>query len=397
MMKPASIHPLTAFLLALLALPALGLAAFTTTAVGPDWDGDCGKQNDTGNKPENAVAVSYGFAPQVRTVKGCLEGPAAEEGLAGDQEGDYQDMFKVVVRFAGEFEIATTGPDGFTEFDSLLCVFDSDGRPLLANLTGEQGQPGSIVGNESTNGLFKLEQPGAIYISISGSDSRPLDINGNQLFAFTENPTEVVGPAQGQPTPIAGWSSATQFGEYLISLTGVGPVPPGCGAENTSACDQVHALPFCDVPPCCESVCSVDPNCCEITWDSACVSTAGLLCNQGQPGCGREGAGACQEAHLGPFCDDPICCARICFDRPLCCETSWDEGCAQLAIDLCAPPCDADCPADLNLDGVVGAQDLSILLGSWQQPGCADLDGNNTVDGADLAALLAAWNTPCDE
>ena len=180
------------------------MAASSSLVMGPDWDGDCGS-NDTGNKPSTAVAVSFGFSPEVRTVKGCLEGPSAGGGLAGDEDGDYQDMFKVVVRFPGEFEISTTGMEGSTDFDSLLCVFDSDGRALLANITGEQGQLGSTVGNESTNGLFKLEQPGAIYISISGADSRPLDSNGNPLFAFTENPTDVVGPVPGDVVPIAGW------------------------------------------------------------------------------------------------------------------------------------------------------------------------------------------------
>ena len=393
MTQPAPRRILSA---SLLAVPAVCLIAAATASIGPDWDGDCGN-TDTGNKPSTAVPVSYGFSLEVRTVKGCLEGPASSGGLAGDQEGDYQDMFKVVIRFPGEFEISTTGLEGSTDFDSLLCVFDADGRPLLANITGEQGQLGSTVGDESTNKQFKIEQPGAIYISISGADSRPIDINGNQLFGFTDNPTDVVGPVPGDLVPIEGWDQPGQYGDYIISLTGVGPVPPGCGAENTSACDQVHALPFCSVPACCESVCSVAPSCCDITWDSACVATAELLCNQGQPGCGRIGAGSCISEHPTAFCDDPICCARICFDRPQCCEISWDQGCADLAITLCAPPCNPDCPEDLNQDGFVGPQDLTTLLGTWGQEGCADLDGSSTVDGADLAALLAAWNTKCGQ
>ena len=280
----------------LVALPILGLLA--ASSVGPDWDGDCGK-NDAGDKPSNAIPISYGFSFAVRTVKGCLDGPSAGGGLAGEEDGDYQDMYKVVVRFPGEFKIETIGPDASTEFDSLLCVFDLDGRPLLANITGEQGQDGSSVGNESTNGLFKLERPGAIYISISGSNSRPVDINGNSLFDFTPNPTDVVGPVPGDVLPIAGWDQPGQYGEYTISLTAVGPIPPECGAENTSACDQVHALPFCSVPECCESVCSVDPLCCEDTWDGACVTTAEVVCNDGDAGCGRVGAG--QPWSVGTF------------------------------------------------------------------------------------------------
>jgi hypothetical protein len=53
------------------------------------------------------------------------------------------------------------------------------------------------------------------------------------------------------------------------------------------------------------------------------------------------------------------------------------------------------CAADLDADGVVGASDLGILLGSWGPssvigaPG--DLDCDADVDAADLATLLGLW------
>ncbi len=50
-------------------------------------------------------------------------------------------------------------------------------------------------------------------------------------------------------------------------------------------------------------------------------------------------------------------------------------------------------PADLDGDGIVGAADLAILLGSWGScEGCpADLDGDGAVGAADLAILLGSW------
>ncbi len=51
----------------------------------------------------------------------------------------------------------------------------------------------------------------------------------------------------------------------------------------------------------------------------------------------------------------------------------------------------ASCPADLSGDGIVGGEDLAILLGGWG-PGCAgDFDGDGVVGGADLAVMLGAW------
>ena len=53
-------------------------------------------------------------------------------------------------------------------------------------------------------------------------------------------------------------------------------------------------------------------------------------------------------------------------------------------------------PADLDFDGVVGFDDLLILLAAWGP--CAecveDLDASGDVGFSDLLLLLAAWG-PC--
>lgn len=48
--------------------------------------------------------------------------------------------------------------------------------------------------------------------------------------------------------------------------------------------------------------------------------------------------------------------------------------------------------ADLNGDGLVGAADLSILLGAWGGSGIGDLNADGVVGPEDLAILLAAWS-----
>lgn len=66
-----------------------------------------------------------------------------------------------------------------------------------------------------------------------------------------------------------------------------------------------------------------------------------------------------------------------------------------LKSDLCGggPP---PCPADLNGDGVVGATDLTLLLGAWGTSGPGDLSGDGSVGAPDLTLLLGAWG-PCPE
>jgi hypothetical protein len=52
----------------------------------------------------------------------------------------------------------------------------------------------------------------------------------------------------------------------------------------------------------------------------------------------------------------------------------------------------AVCPADLDGDGVVGFDDLVLLLGAWGTDApSADLDGDGTVGITDLIQMLANW------
>ncbi|MFK7959014.1 MAG: hypothetical protein AB8G96_00680 [Phycisphaerales bacterium] len=52
------------------------------------------------------------------------------------------------------------------------------------------------------------------------------------------------------------------------------------------------------------------------------------------------------------------------------------------------------CAADLDFDGMVGFQDLLVILAAWDGPCPGDLDGSGIVGFPDLVSLLAAWG-PC--
>lgn len=325
-------------ILALLVAGCCGGLFAGNNVMGPDWDEDANGGGDAGNTKGNAQVVQMGTTNIVATISGELKGAGA---LAGKTIGDYQDVYAVAITEAGMFTIQTTAPNGFSEFDSALFVFDSDGFPLLANRAAAQNTPGAKVTNRSSNNKFVIEEPGLIYIAISGRATQPTNGNGALSFGFTDNPTDIVGPAQPQkPTSFEGWTIAdpTQKGNYVIQLFSVGPIPPGCGAQNTSPCSVVHPLPFCKDTTCCTAVCAQDPFCCEVTWDATCVELS---------------------------------------------ETECSSGCG-------------DCFADLNGDGTIGAEDLSYLLALWGgEDQCADLSGDGMVGGDDLALLLSLWGTSC--
>ncbi|MFZ9691748.1 MAG: S8 family serine peptidase, partial [Phycisphaerales bacterium] len=51
----------------------------------------------------------------------------------------------------------------------------------------------------------------------------------------------------------------------------------------------------------------------------------------------------------------------------------------------------ADCPADLDSNGLVDGSDLGILLLNWGNAGVGDLDGSGMVAGGDVGIMLIAW------
>ena len=241
----------------------------------------------------------------------------------------------------GEFVISTIGPLGFSQFDPSLSVYDAQGRALLANDNADDGMDASRVGNTSSNGNFSITDPGVVYIAISGAGSRPRNALGESIFDWTQNSTDVVGPAlPAGLLPIDSWEGEGQIGEYAIHLMAVGPVPSSCGVENTETCFEPHPT---------------------------------------------------------PFCSDDDCCALVCLEHPFCCEVTWDSGCAEAAALHCAaPPCEQECLGDLDNDARIGGSDLAMLLAGWGEPGCTDLNQDGETDGGDLALVLAFWGKSCD-
>ena len=109
------------------------------------------------------------------------------------------------------------------------------------------------------------------------------------------------------------------------------------------------------------------------------------------PSCGTANHTCC-EASIQPYCNDASCCAAVCSHDPYCCNVAWDSYCVtetHFYCTVCAPPCPADIDGNHQVDGA----DLGLLLGSW---GTAthDLDGDGVVSGSDLGLVLGAWG-PC--
>ena len=118
----------------------------------------------------------------------------------------------------------------------------------------------------------------------------------------------------------------------------------------------------------------------------------------------------------GVFMGDGTTCATItcpeptaacCFASGFClvlteaeCATAsgaWNEigtPCDDLDGGGSADACESGgIEGDLNGDGVVDGQDLTVLLGDWgTSDPISDINGDGLVGGADLTVLLANWS-----
>jgi hypothetical protein len=117
-----------------------------------------------------------------------------------------------------------------------------------------------------------------------------------------------------------------------------------CGAAASGTCFGPHLTPSCDTSACCDFVCLLDPFCCQESWDTNCAVIASLQCETTPGECGPGAVGDCFEPHANGACNDTQCCEAVCTISPQCCDVVWDFICVFVAEDACLVDCPLDCP-----------------------------------------------------
>ena len=82
---------------------------------------------------------------------------------------------------------------------------------------------------------------------------------------------------------------------------------------------------------------------------AACVNEFGNCC-------------AANPINTGPGCSDEACCEAVCACDPYCCETHWDEQCANEAGLLCASTCPDNLPCGVQFMGRYGDEATLLRL-----------------------------------
>jgi hypothetical protein len=169
----------------------------------------------------------------------------------------------------------------------------------------------------------------------------------DESFETTADDNDVWGSSSTGEEP-AGTSSSTQTTEP--DTTGESDTDTDTasttmmeGSSSGGETDPTHGDPgdCCEAHPGevgCENkaveecVCDEDPQCCDLTWDDACVVGVVIY------GCGQcegiGGDGDCCEAHDNPGCDDNEIETCVCAMDIACCNAEWDQICVDQVAEL---------------------------------------------------------------
>lgn len=110
---------------------------------------------------------------------------------------------------------------------------------------------------------------------------------------------------------------------------------------TNDGCDDTTGLPGCNGCGCESCVCSLDPYCCDVEWDGVCAALCQVGC--GGCGCGCEQDGCVATGDLG--CGGCDCETCVCAMDPYCCGVAWDGACVSECQNDCGgcgcggPPC----------------------------------------------------------
>lgn len=120
---------------------------------------------------------------------------------------------------------------------------------------------------------------------------------------------------------------------------------PSCDPAHDTCTVGVPLDTACDA--CVDDICAADPYCCATWWDSLCVQQVRTVCDSlvCPESAGQCAHGLCTTGtKLVPKCDTPplaqSCVESICGVDPYCCNTGWDSICVGEVSSVCGMSCD---------------------------------------------------------
>ena len=235
-----------------------------------------------------------------------------------DMDRDGDDDLLLGSALPGKLTVAEVDPETVGEFVAMQTLSGgSFTREITPVDLDADGDIDVVTADIATHQVF-------IYQNVSGALAPPALAPPKRAGA--DDPDSRRVPPGLEAAALAEWLARWEAPEGGIAGSGT----VGCGA-GAGLCEEPHATPGCVRTLCCEAVCELNPLCCEVAWDQACVDAEEELCDEFN----CPSAGACDDPHDTPGCNDESCCRFLCEFDPFCCDTAWDATCAMEASAYC--------------------------------------------------------------
>jgi len=246
---------------------------------------------------------------------------------------------------------------------------------VLKHLEGHE-----VTAMRMTRGLATLALTGLCYTDATfAGTSCPWDCSGdNDGTVGIVDFLALLGEWDQPDTPCDFDGGGVGIVDFLKLLANWGPcpAPTQCGS-GTGTCCVPNGTPGCEDGACCDVVCALDPYCCDEDWDGLCADNALTLCSCPKDNCGP-GHGSCCVANGTPGCEDEACCDSVCALDPYCCDEDWDGLCADNALTLCScpkGPCGSGHGNCCGANGTPGCEDVTCCESVCAiDPFCCDVE-----------------------
>jgi hypothetical protein len=193
-------------------------------------------------------------------------------------------------------------------------VFPPEGGTLTSTIVAELPCVTLIVGGIANCQPMIISEVGFSSACASGPPASAV-VSGGAAYVIFVAPGNPDGTGIFNGFPCGGGANLYQV---QIAL-GTG----GCGDPGSGDCCAGASGPGCDDTACCQTICAMDPSCCNVQWDEQCAAQAACVCvvcgiggcdlgcadNEGEP-CGQSANGGCSStppAFNDIACGDTVC------------------------------------------------------------------------------------------
>ena len=251
------------------------------------------------------------------TIVGCNDDGAGCSGFTSEMIVSLSAGTEYLVRVGGYGAGGGTGvlsinpfqgcdvacPEG-SHIEAELCGEDTNGGCNAGGIFEDVTAPGTVCGTFWADGSFRdtdwfrfnLAEPTEVTLTVNSTLNVTIGLlsaNCSPLVIYAIDATQSCGATITACLPagenvafvaLASFSGtpcgAGDLNSYTATISlGGACVPLACGSSPNDCCTaSLDGSPFCSDETCCNQVCTFDPFCCSVAWDSICAGEANSTC-----------------------------------------------------------------------------------------------------------------------